>query len=79
MIELDLDEIKRVCAAASEPPWLVLDQGPGDPPWLCSNRTYHIMDLCDPDLTENDKALIVNAATWLPALVAEVERLRRNE
>lgn len=71
---LDLEPIKKRLEAASEPPWLTPEQA-GDP--------YHDdvpidHEGCDvwPWHNESDMILAYAARTDIPALIAEIERLR---
>ena len=79
-MDLDLDEIRRATEAATEGPWSSRNAYDGNNP---HKATY--WDVCDADEpigqfwwdhAEADAAFIAGARQWVPALVAEVERLR---
>jgi hypothetical protein len=79
---MNLDEIKARAAAATSGPWGVSTWEDREDGGFCAAGPHHIYeDADDPDEAAYDAAqvdavFIANARTDIPALVAEVERLR---
>lgn len=75
MADLDLDAIEALLAEGSPLPWRAYKYGIlGGPGWDSSNGD--IAGDYQDDMRGEDTALIVAAVNALPALVAEVRRLR---
>ena len=85
--DLDLDAIEARASAATPGPWLTMDEAPTwDHPRVCgydqkeNHRTEPYFAtgprVADVEQAEVDEAFIAAARTEIPALVAEVRRLR---
>ena len=81
-MSLDLEAIKARCEAATPGPWAVANIAPG---WAEDENDWCVVpgvvescgsDMCGPVVRSADAAFIASARTDVPALVAEVERLR---
>jgi hypothetical protein len=79
---LDLDEVEARANAATEGPWRALTSGRrGGDHWHVTDSDQsialiHASDGEDEDMREPDAEFIAHARTDVPALVAEVRRLR---
>jgi hypothetical protein len=84
-----LDKLERLCTAASEDPWRVGHYDNQDETYTVESDARLICMLCDADsadmgddaraIAARDFAFIAAAREFLPALVAEVRRLREAE
>jgi hypothetical protein len=78
----EIEAIKRRCGAATPGPWKVEEQKERDPRTDTWHHLYWIVrphDSYDPDITcerKQDADFFSHARTDVPALVAEVEKLR---
>jgi hypothetical protein len=72
--ELDLDAIRRRCEAATEGPWATYKSANG---WHYMIPTVGVVDSVFRQ-AEADVRFIAHAREDVPALIAEVERLRRS-
>ena len=77
-MDLDLDEIRRATEAATEGPW---GTNPDDDGYAvhdvrCPSDAMRAQVYGEPHRAAADATFIAGARSWVPALVAEVERLR---
>ena len=77
-MDLDLDEIRRATEAATEGPW---GTNPDDDGYAvhdvrCPSDAMRAQVYGEPHRAAADATFIAGARSWVPTLVAEVERLR---